>query len=126
VRFEPKDPPREFEVGFDRKGTIKDCGTMRLAPDEQITFMTEDGNEYDVTRKEWGFYATPSLNGRLADFDLRGVLVRNRVGRYFVFLVQRGKEAAFQEYVDGEPLSIVTWLDTSEALQSLEAGLAKR
>lgn len=123
VKFEPKQPPREFEVGFDRKGIIKDCGTMHLAPDEQITFVTEDGKEYDVTRKEWGFYATPSLNARLAGFDLRGVLVKNRIGRYFVFLVQRGKEDAFQRYVEGEPLSIVTWLDTSEALDALEARL---
>lgn len=125
MRFEPKQPPREFEVGFDRKGIIKDCGTMLLAPDEQITLVTEQGNEYDVTRKEWGFYATPSLNGRLANFDLRGVLVKNRISRYFVFLVQRGKEDAFQRYVEGEPLSVVAWLDTTESLEALEAGLAR-
>lgn len=121
MRFEPKHPPREFEVGYDVKGTIRDCGRMHLAPDEQITFSTEDGKEYDVTRKEWGFYATPSLNGRLAGFKLRAVLVKNRVDRYFVLLVEQGKEDAFNRYVAGEPLKIVAWLDTTEALENLES-----
>lgn len=123
MKFEPKEPPREFEVGFDKKGTLRDCGTMQLSPDEQITFVTEDGNEYDVTRKEWGFYAGPSLNGRLSSFDLRAVLVKNRIDRYFVLLVQRGKEEQFHAYASGEPLRIICWLDTTEALQALEAKL---
>ena len=121
MQFEPKQPPREFEVGFDKKGIIRDCGTMRLAPDEQITFKTDDGNEYDVTRKDWGFYAGPSLNGRLANFNLRAVLVKNRVERFFVLLVERGKEEAFNRYVAEEPLQIVSWLDTTEHLQRLQA-----
>ncbi len=121
MRFEPLQPPREFQVGFDKKGVIRDCGTMRLAPDEQITFKTDDGKEYDVTRKEWGFYAAPSLNGRLADFKLRAVLVKNRIGRFFVLLVECGKEEAFNRYVESEPLSIVAWLDTTENLKRLEA-----
>ena len=125
MKFEPKIPPREFEVGYDVKGTIRDCGTMRLAPDEQITFVTDDGGEYDLTRKEWGFYATPSLNGRLAGFNLRAVLVKNRVNRFFVMLVERGKEDAFDRYVRQEPLVIITWLDSLEALQALEGALER-
>jgi hypothetical protein len=126
MKFQPKQPPRKFEVGYDKKGMISDCGEMHLAPDEQITFKTEDGKEYDVTRKDWGFYAGPSLNGRLAGFKLRAVLVKNRVDRYFVLLVEQGREQAFQAYVDGEPLKIVAWLDTTEALQALEAKLDGR
>jgi hypothetical protein len=125
MKFEPKIPPREFEVGYDVKGTLRDCGTMRLAADEQITFLTEGGGEYDLTRKEWGFYATPSLNGRLAGFNLRAVLVKNRVDRFFVLLVERGKEEAFDRYVAAEPLKIVAWLDTSESLQALEAAMER-
>lgn len=120
MQFEPKHPPREFIVGFDRKGVIRDCGTMRLEPDEQITFKTEDGKEYDVTRKDWGFYAGPSLNGRLAGFNLRAVLVKNRLERFFVLLVERGKEESFAHYVAGEPLQIIAWLDTTESLKRLE------
>jgi hypothetical protein len=123
VKFFPRQPPREFEVGFDKKGVIRDCGTLHLDPDEQVTFVTEDGREYDVTRKDWGFYAGPSLNGRLADFNLRAVLLKNRVNRYFVVLVDRGKEAAFEKYVREEPLQIISWLDSDAALANLEARL---
>lgn len=126
MKFEPKTPPREFEVGYDVKGVIRDCGTMRLAPDEQITFVTDEGGEYDLTRKEWGFYATPSMNGRLAGFNLRAVLVKNRVDRFFVLLVERGKEDAFDHYVRTEPLKIIAWLDTLGSLQALESALERR
>lgn len=123
MKFEPKQPPREFEVGFDKKGTLRDCGTMRLEADEQITFVTESGNEYDITRKDWGFYAGPSLNGRLAGFNLRAVLVKNRISKYFVLLVERGKEKEFDLYVQGEPLSIVAWLDSTDSLRDLDEKL---
>jgi len=73
-----------------------------------------------------GLYATPSLNGRLAGFNLRAVLVKNRVNRFFVLLVERGKEDAFDRYVRREPLTIVTWLDSQKALQALEAALERR
>lgn len=126
MKFDVKDPPRVFEVGYDVKGHICDCGTLHLAPDEQVTLVTEQGGEYDVTRKDWGFYATPSLNGRLANFGLRGVLVKNRVNRFFVMLVERGKEDAFARYVTQEPLKIIAWLDTEEALLALESALEAR
>src|SRR5438105_15753607 len=71
------DPPRAFQVGRTEKIWIRDCAHISLEPDEQVTFLTGEGAEYDVARKDWGFYATPSLNSRLARFGLRGVLVRN-------------------------------------------------
>ena len=108
-------------MGFDKKGKIRDCGTLHLDHDEQVTFVTDVGNEYDVTRKEWGFYAGPSLNGRLAGFNLRAVLVKNRVDRFFVLLVERGMESSFERYVHDEPLKIIAWLDTKELLLELEA-----
>lgn len=124
MKFEPKQPPRTFLVGNAAKFEMRDCGTMRLAPDEQITFVTDGGAEYDVARKDWGFYATPSLNGRLADFRLRGVLVKNRgTRRFFVMLVERGAEARFESYCSAENLAVVTWLDTAAALEELERRL---
>jgi hypothetical protein len=125
VKLEPKDPPRAFSVGNAVKFEMKDCGTVRLAPDEQVTFVTESGAEYDVARKDWGFYATPSLNGRLEQFGLRGVLIRNRdTGRYFVLLVERGREAAFDAYCAQENLAVIAWLDGTAALDELAHRLA--
>jgi len=126
LRFAPKDPPRRFRVGNAAKFDMKDCGTMSLLPDEQVTFTTETGAEYDIARKDWGFYATPSLNGRLEQFGLRGVLIKNRgTGRYFVLLVEKGKEPGFDAYCGQENLAVIAWLDSSAALDALARKLEK-
>jgi hypothetical protein len=114
-------PPREFPVGTGAKVTIKDCGRIRLEHDEMVTFTTESGAEYDLARKDWGFYATPSLNGRLVSFDLRAALVKSRVtARFFIFLVENGKEDLFRKYCDIEKQFVIAWLDSDEALEKLE------
>lgn len=123
MKIDIKNPPRSYEVGRTVKLQMKDCGTVRLEPDEQLTFTTEAGAEYDLARKDWGFYATPSLNGRLQQFGLRAVLVKNMIGRFFVLLVESGKEALFDRYVDVEELRIIAWLDNAENLALLEAAL---
>lgn len=125
MKFAPKNPPRRFPVGNAAKFDMKDCGTLSLEPDEQVTFTTEGGAEYDVARKDWGFYATPSLNGRLEQFGLRGVLIKNRgTGRYFVLLVEKGREAAFDAYCIQENLMVVTWLDSTVTLDAVAQRLA--
>jgi hypothetical protein len=121
MKFEPKNPPRVFSVGSQVKVPLADCGTLSLAPDEQVTLITERGGEYDVARKNWGFYATPSLNGRLQQFKLHGVLIRNRnTGRYFIVLVEEGKDEEFGAYLNVESLEVISWLDTSERLDALK------
>ena len=124
MKFDPKTPPRRFTVGNSVKFDMLDCGSMHLEPDEQITFKTLSGAEYDVAAKDWGFYATPSLNGRLEQFGLRGVLIRNRdTGRYFVLLVERGRESQFDAYCVQENLAVIAWLDSTDALDQLAARL---
>ena len=120
MKFDEKRPPRVFQVGNVEKFPMRDCGTVRLEPDEQVTFVTESGAEYDLARKDWGFYATPSLNGRLASYGLRGVLVKNPSGRYFLLLVEQRKQAEFDAYVQNERLAIVCWMDSDENLRALE------
>lgn len=123
MKFDPQNPPRTFTVGFGPTITMKDCGRLHLDPDEQVTCLTESGGEYDVVRKDWGFYATPSLNGRLARFGLRGVLVLNRLGHLFVLLVEKGREDSFDRYRADEGLSIVHWLDDAAQVEHLLARL---
>ena len=121
MKFTPQQPPRAFQVGPNGQITLLDYGKIRLERNEQVTFTLPEGGEYDVARKEWGFYATPSLNGRLEQFGLRGVLIKNRgTGKFFVLLVEKGKEKQFEEYCRQENLAVVAWIDTSSALESLE------
>ena len=125
MKIDPKNPPRVYQVGRSVTVNMRDCGTVHLDPDEQLTFKTEAGAEYDLARKDWGFYATPSLNGRLQQFGLRAVMVKNRIGRFFVLLVEGGKEALFDQYVAVEELQIVTWMDDAGHLAFLESALAQ-
>lgn len=75
------EPLRTFEVGANAV-EITDCARIGLETNEQVTFVTESGSEYDVARTEFGYYATPSLNGRLCDQGLKALLVKNQLGRF--------------------------------------------
>ena len=116
MNFERRDPPRRFEVNG---VSLHDCGTARLSAGEQITFATEAGGQYDVARKEWGFYATPSLNGRLGRFGLRPLLARNGAGRFFLLLLERGRDDELATYLREQDMRIVCWLDDEATLQSI-------
>jgi hypothetical protein len=119
MRFKVMDPPRVFRAGGTPPVEIKDCARIDLEADEQVTFVTTAGAEYDIARKPWGFYATPSLNGRLLEFGLHAALVRSPRGRYYVFLIERGREAECQQYLEAEGHEVVCRLDSDEALETL-------
>lgn len=119
MEFTPKEPPRRFRVGADSAIEMADCGSLALAPDEQITFTTPAGGEYDVARKAWGFYATPSLNGRLPAHGLKPALCRNPAGQLYLLLVETGQEAAFERYLADQGMEVLCWLDAPDAADRL-------
>jgi hypothetical protein len=108
MKFERLDPPRRFRVG---DVEIADVGRVVLEPDEQLTLVTDAGAEWDVARKEWGFYATPSLNGRLAAAGLRSALACGQDGKRYLLLVERGREVEFERYLVDQGLAVEQWLD---------------
>ena len=117
------EPPRMFEVGADARITMKHCANIELEPNEQVTFATASGTQYDVARKSWGYYATPSLNGRLRDHGLRAALVVNSAGRLYVMLVEPAHERAFKDYLDQDQQRLLTWLDQDADVERLIAAL---
>lgn len=107
-----KEPPRTFRVGLQKQIQISHCADIELDADEQITLVTKSGTEFDVVRKSWGYYATPSMNRRLRDHGLRAVLVQGKVsGGMYLLMVERGMEADFELYVQEDRLRILCWLD---------------
>jgi hypothetical protein len=123
VRFEPVD--RSFTVGAGDI-TLRHAGDLWLEPDELVTVRTEAGGELDVTRKSWGFYATPSLNRRLREHGLRATLATGVDGAtLFVLLVEDGREEEFLAYVAAQRMRVVCWLDddaaAAEAVARLDA-----
>ena len=114
MKFERRDPPREFTPGMGI--VLKDCGRVELSPDEQVTFAAE-GSEYDFCRKAWGYYASPSLNARMGRLGLRPALVKSSLnGTYFLMAVLKGRQKEFEAYVKETGQSVVAWLDEAEAL----------
>lgn len=114
-------PPRKFLVGAPPQITLSDCGSIKLNPDEQITFLTDKKNQYDIVKKEWGFYATPSLNGRLPSFSIKPFLVKNLdSGRFFILLLEKGKDNIFEEYCKNENIAVIAELDDQNDLSKIE------
>ena len=111
MKLELKQNPREFGVGKDQKIILKDMGNIYLDLNEQITFMTLDKQEYDVCRKEWGYYATPSVNDRLKRFGFKTALVRNVKGQVYIMLVDQNKIDLFNQYLSEESNFVLKWLD---------------
>lgn len=124
MNVSPKNPPREFTVGLAGAIRIRHCADVALEPDEQVTFTTQSGTEFDVVRKPWGYYATGSLNGRVAEHRLRAALVVNPSGKLYLLLVERGKEPEFIAYLQDEEQQLVTWLDTDADVAQLQSRLA--
>jgi hypothetical protein len=121
VKVTPIQPPRAFGVG-NRGGTLEHVADVELGDDEVVTFRTASETEFDVTRKSWGYYATPSLNGRLREHGLRAALAvgvprsDGEPERMYLLLVEAGREDDFQTYIDAEHMRVVGWLDTDAAI----------
>lgn len=113
MRVDRRDPPREFQVG---RLTLRHCADVELEPDEQITLLTGSGTEYDIVRKSWGYYATPSTNRRLAEHGLRAALTAGADGRVALLLVERGHEDEFEAYLAEQRMRVIAWLDSDEAV----------
>ncbi len=111
MKINKNNPPRKFTVGTDKKITISDCANINLKHNEQVSFITHDNKEYDVVRKEWGFYATPSMNGRLKNQGFKTALVKNKEGMYYIMIVEKNKTTLFENYLKEEKNYLIKWLD---------------
>ena len=112
--LEIKDPPRTFRVGAGEAIMLRDCGSVRLTPDEQLTFRGADGAEtaFDVTRKDFGYYAANSLNATLPRQGLRPALCRNDAhALLYMLFVEQGKEDAYRAYLAAHGMTHLIWLD---------------
>lgn len=111
MKLNLRDTPRRFTVGVARDIHIMDLGDVHLAPDEQLTFVTESGRRHDFARKDWGFYATPSVNGRLKREGFKTALVRNELGQLYVMVVESDRLDRFNQYCLAERQTVLRWLD---------------
>jgi hypothetical protein len=109
MKINLQDTPRIFSV----KGhKIKDFGKIILEQGEMISFQTNSGKEFDFTAKEWGFYATPSLNSRLKNEGFKVALVVNEMNQVYIMAVEKEKIDLFKSYLKkNQDNRIICWLD---------------
>lgn len=107
-------PPRRFAVGpKEALATLSHCADIELDADEMVSFVTASGTEFDVVRKAWGYYATPSLNARLPERGLRPALVGSATRRY-VLLAEPAKLDEFHAYLKSQHMTVIAWLDVDD------------
>ena len=102
-------PPRIFAVGKKSDILLNHVATISLQNNEIVTFLGENNREYEITSKEWGFYATPSLNSRLKQSRICSCLVRSQEGKLFIHLVYSEKRYQHELYCESENLEIIEW-----------------
>ena len=103
--------PRRFSVGV-ADIELSHVANIVLEPDEMVTFVSAGNREYDLTAKEWGYYATPSVGKRLREFGMRAALMRNVDTRQvFVVLVFDDQVVSWKNYMQEERQELVMWLD---------------
>jgi len=94
--------------------TLKDMGSIQLDLDEQLTFVTENGQKNDIVRKSWGYYLTNSLNHTLKRQGFKTALVGSSFGgrkSLFVKLVEEKKQNEFLSYLAANSSELICWLD---------------
>jgi hypothetical protein len=107
-----KKKSRKFKPSKYSGVVLKDCGKIILNDNEQVTFSDKykKNNDYDVTKKDWGYYATPSINSRLKKNNYLSYIVVNKSTKFFyIMLVHKKKRNIFLKYLKKENLKIISW-----------------
>lgn len=111
MKINIKKSPRIFYPRGDEKIQIKDCGDIYLEDDEQVTFVKMSGSRFDFVSKNWGFYATPSVNKRLKSENFKTAIVKNNFGSIYIMSVEITKLDLFEKYCAMEEQKVIEWLD---------------
>ena len=99
---------RSFKVG--KNIQLKMVGDIFLNDNELITFKDKK-KEFDITKKNWGYYATPSIDKRLKNNGYSTAIIRNKKTKnIFVVLVEKNKKKLFLKYIKDENIKVVKWL----------------
>ena len=100
---------RSFLVGDKKNIKITHVGNLRLKNNEQITILFKN-SEYDFIKKNWGFYATSSINKRLKDQGFVSCLVKNKNKKIYLMVIHKTKINEFKKYCKLNQQKVTKWL----------------
>ena len=99
------------------KFTLKKTADIHLLDDEFVTFKDKK-KEYDFSKKNWGYYISPSLNYRLKKNSYDIIIIKNEFNRFFLCSVEKNKKRLFLNYLKKTNQNIVCRL-TEKFLKNL-------
>ena len=99
---------RIFKVGNNIK--LNNVADIYLKSNELIT-LKDKKKEFDITKKSWGYYATPSIDKRLNKNGYLTAIIKNKnTKNIFVVLVDKNKKKLFLKYIKKENIKVLKWL----------------
>ena len=108
MKIKEINPKRKFNCG--NNVILAHVADIMPENDELITFKSKENKEYDFVCKEWGYYATPSINKRLKRNGYRAALMENKCGDNFVVIVEVDKLKLWEDYNEKEEQIFVKWI----------------
>ena len=101
---------RNFLVGEkSKKIKLKHVANVKLNNNEQLTFLFKE-SQYDFVKKNWGFYASPSINGRLKKEGFISALVKNKKKMIYLMVIHKSKITEFTNYCKKHDQKVFKWL----------------
>ena len=104
-----KKSKRVFKPNKNSKIEITDCGKIYLKNNEQVTFIFNKKN-YDFCQKNWGFYASSSINSRLKKEGFKLGLFKNKNDRRYIYAVDTSKIKTFKSFLKKTNHTLISWL----------------
>ena len=68
---------RKFKPSKETGIIITEKAQIHLKHNEQITLIDKNSNQYDIVKKSWGYYSTPSINKRFKRNNYEVCIVKN-------------------------------------------------
>lgn len=98
MKLDVFESPRRFFVDKTKQIEIEHVADCVLEPNQMLTFIGPNNQQHDVVAKDWGFYATSSINHRLANNGFETFLTRSKDGKLYLVLVYLEKRKEFEKY----------------------------
>lgn len=111
MKIDLKYPIRTFQPKKDKALTFTDVGEIKMENDNQVSLVSGKHKSHDFAAKNWGFYVTPSINGRLKNEGFKTALVKSDSGKVFLNFVDSDKIDDFLDYCQENNKVLVEWLD---------------
>ncbi len=96
---------RSWIVGTNKDIVITEKLKIKLNDNEQVSFVgTKKKINYEICKKNWGYYISPSIDKRLKDYGHTVYITKNKNGQVYLMAVDFKKIKRFILYCKKEKL----------------------